>query len=166
MWKFFDSTADRFFALVFALMLMQAPAFFQQYLQRLSGGVDELKGIVATMDAAAKLHGKTLNLYISKFQSSSDVEISHQGKVMLGITERLSHLQEAQRALENAKPLSKPLQWIYHFDLATFKGTLSHFEPALELSIESLLWGITGIFFGLFLYLGVKRALLRLRLLW
>lgn len=157
-----DRTVDRLLVLLFALLFMQSPAFLQQYQQRLSGAHEEIRRVVSEMAESASYHGKSLTAYIKKFQVNSDLEIRAQGDLMQKIVERESYLASGVLSLSSASPLTRPFVFLKHLDTKVALGTFASFKPALELSIESFLWGAVGAFFALFLYSSTKRLVRRI----
>ena len=66
------------------LVASQGPEFSQQYRQRLGGGIDELRQVVARFDADARAHGETPESAITRLRGNADDLASRQGTAMQG----------------------------------------------------------------------------------
>ena len=76
------------FALICAVLLSQAPSFYQQYLQRLGGALDELTVQVEALDARAMDAGMERYQYIRHFQGNDDAVIQGEGDAMVALVSR------------------------------------------------------------------------------
>lgn len=153
-----DKVLDRFFVVAGAFIFCQIPEFFQQYIQRLSGHVEELKRLVAQIQQAAAFSGKALPQYIEKFLSNSDQDFMSQGMLMQQVVQRFNELQETLTAMQEASVFSRPFVFFTHFQKDIAIGTLSSFKPALALTYEGFFYALVGLFAGYCLYILLKNV--------
>lgn len=125
-----------------AVSLSQFPEFSQQYLQRLSGAVDELRAVVVSFDASASAAGITreealAELNASIFQQNLSDNLSGQ------IT-RYERLAADYNTLKEAAPLQR-LTKIYHFaDTNLGRRTWNDFRPAVPVTIDGFICAAIG----------------------
>ncbi len=150
------SVMDRICVVVGALLFMQAPAFFQQYLQRLGGHMRELESQVAMMEKVANAHQKSIQEYISYFQSHTDGMISAQGEIMSSIVLRYEGLKSAFDALLEASLPVRPFSFLYHFKSDIVWESMHYFEPGMTFSAETIVYSAMGGFLGYFLFSLIK----------
>ena len=147
-----------------AVSLSQFPEFSQQYLQRLSGAVDELRAVVVSFDASAAASGITreealAELNASVFQQNLSDNLSGQ------IT-RYERLATNYNSLKQAQPLQRLTQ-IHRFadaDLAT--RTWQDFRPAVPVTVDGFICaaiGFTAAWFALALIFAALPRLFRRR---
>lgn len=150
--KWLSGLLDRIFVVLGAFIFSQAPHFFQHYSQRLGGHVAELQRQIAAMQQAAERSGKSLQSYVQKFLSQSDVDLVSQGEIMQEIIVRHFDLSEAYTALVNASAFSRSFAFLRHFQLDIAKMTLRDFKLGLTFSMEGLIYALVGIGFGYLIY--------------
>lgn len=140
-----------------AVGFSQFPEFSQQYLQRLSGAVDELRAIVLAFDATAASAGLTREEALADLDGStfqSDLQAALAGQI-----QRYEDLSADYSALRKAEPLQRLAQ-VYRFndpDLA--RRTWEDFRPAVPASTDGLIFAGIG-FAGGWLLLGLLLELL------
>jgi len=146
-----------------AVGLSQFPEFSQQYLQRLSGAVDELRAIVLSFDTAAAAAGLTRAAALQEL-SGTPFQTELQTTIAGQIT-RYEALSADYTALSEAEPIGRLAQ-VYRFtdpDLA--QRTWDMFRPALPVTKDGLLcaglgflggWAFVSLVFG-----GLARLLRR-----
>ncbi len=162
MGKLLDTVLDRIFAVLGALIFSQAPAFIQQYTQQLAGSVHELRLQVDQIHQIAKNGDLTIADYMAKFKGSSDTLFQAQGDMLEAILNRYASLSEALTNLEGAGWLARPFVFASHFNSDLFLGTFKHFTPAVNISIEGIVWAFIGLLAGYFLYHGIRQATLEI----
>ncbi len=135
-----------------ALGAAQFPAFYQQYLQRLGGRLDQAESDVGRLiDDAARL-GRTLDAYISELMESGS-EAARQAAIReLERVDNAGALASAYERLSNAPPWQRPVVFADTFDPAIAKDTMAAFQPAFQLTPESLAYGAAGMLLALGLY--------------
>lgn len=152
------SVMDRVCVVAGTLLFMQAPAFFQQYLQRLGGHMRELEFQVAAIEKVANAHKKSLQEYINYFQSHTDGVISTQGEIMNSLVLRYEKFKNAFDSLFEASLAMRPFSFFYHFKADVVGEALHHFEPGITFSAESVIYGAIGGVGGYFLFSLIKKV--------
>ena len=102
-----------------AILLSQFPAFYDQYLQRLGGRLDQARVQVERIDAAARAERMTRNAYIAVFLTSDRSPVHRQGLIMRDQVADLDRLRAAHAALAPAWTFERPV----HFARAKFPST-------------------------------------------
>jgi hypothetical protein len=147
-----DGFADRVLAVAGAVLFSQAPEFFQQYLQRLGGHLDEARRILAQFEQAAGQAGLTLADYIRRTAANTDTAVARLADTMAAAAERVQSLQAAHDALRDASAWTRPFVFLRHLDWDIARGTLSVFKPAVPVTLEGGLYALAGmlLFVGLY----------------
>lgn len=144
---------DRFFVILGALALSQAPLFLQQYTHQLSGHTAELHYQVHKLEVSAAESNKSLKEYIQKFQENADPDFARQGSLMHAMVERLNSFNLSLNALQEASVFAKPVYFIVYFNTEVADATWQTFEFGLSFSAEGLICALIGGFIGyLFFY--------------
>jgi len=146
--KFTQKILERIVISLCAILCMQLPFFMTQYTHQLKGHVDELKLQVKQMEMTASLSGKNLDQYISKFMKNSDPDFASQGKMMRDIRHRFEKLSHAWMQLKNSSAFSRPFVFFRYVQLDIFSGTCNEFKMGISFTVESLIFGLMGIFIG------------------
>lgn len=157
--KFFG----RFSAVLGALVFLQLPLVIQQYQMRLAGHVAELRYQVYLLKETALQSGKSLDEFIQKFTSSSDVDFSRQGELMQAMVTRMEEQTSALMALQQSFVLTKPWVFFYRLDFSILKSTLYSFEFGLSVTFESALYALIGAACGYYIYQLIRRLIARIR---
>jgi Protein of unknown function (DUF2937) len=157
MGSWFGGFLDRVFSVGGAFIFSQIPFFIQQYQQNLSGRLDELTKHVQQMRDAAKLSGKTLHQYIVKFLQSGDADFSRQGQIIQEMVDRWKELTNSSLALNEASPLTRPWEFVSHFNLEIAQSTLKSYSFGLPLTIEGLCYALVGMGAGYALFKGLSK---------
>ncbi len=157
MWKFFDVVLDRIFSVLGALVFSQAPSFITQYIQRLAGSTHELKLQVAHIERMAQTGNLSIADYIQTFLKSDNPLFVSQGEFLGIILERYHNFSEALSRLENAFWLTRPLTFLANVNSDLFSGTMKHFTPAVNISMEGLVYTLIGLLVGYFIYQGIRK---------
>ncbi|MEQ8441048.1 MAG: DUF2937 family protein [Alphaproteobacteria bacterium] len=144
------------FALVCAVLLSQAPAFYQQYLQRLGGALDEATAQVEDLDRRAMDAGMERYQYIRHFQSNDDQVIRAEGDAMVDLVARQVRLEDWLARLEQAPWYMILIELAFHLDPKIAENTARSFEPSLPLSISGGSHAFLGFFFGFLFPSGIR----------
>jgi hypothetical protein len=142
------SLLDRLCVVAGAFVCSQIPEFMQQYIQRLSGHVEELHRLLNQLREAATHSNKSLEQYIEKFTSSSDPDFTHQGEFMQGILARWEELHHALLDITHSSIWVRPLAFLKEFQYDIAHSTFASFEPGISLSLEGLCYAAGGILIG------------------
>ena len=136
----------------------QFPAFYQQYLQRLGGRLDQARLDVDRIRADAASLGRTLEDYIQELLSSGTAVARLAGaREQVRVAEARS-LETAYEALSVAGPLERPLAFVQQIDPGLAEETLKVFVPAMPISPEGFVYAATGLILGLMLMAGGEGA--------
>lgn len=127
-----------------AISLSQFPEFSQQYLQRMSGAVDELRVIVASFDVTAKASGLTRDQALAELNGTGFKEDLR--KSLTTQINRYDKLSQDYNALRRAEPLQRLAQ-LYRFgDPTLARRTWEDFRPAVPVTTDGLV--CAGLGFG------------------
>lgn len=127
-----------------AVGLSQFPEFSQQYLQRLAGSVDELRGFVLEFDQTASAAGITREDALAEIAGSKFLN-QHQDDLAGKIT-RYEQLNANYVALKEAEPLQRLTQ-VYRFtDTDLARRTWDDYRPAVPVTLDGFI--CAGIGFG------------------
>lgn len=142
-----------------AVGLSQFPEFSQQYLQRLSGAVDELRIVAAGFDISAKAAGLTRDEALAQMRGGSEFEATLRDNLenSLGRFERLSADYDRLSNKTALQRLSQPWRFA-DADLA--RRTWDDYKPAVPVTMDGLICAGIGFLGGWFI-LGGLLALLR-----
>lgn len=141
-----------------AAVFAQFPAFYQQYLQRLGGRLDQAKLDVARIAQDAAVLGRSVQAYVEELLESGTEAARLAARRELERLDSADHLQSAYAALRDAGPLERPIAFLQHVDGAIARDTLQVFEPAVPVTLEGLLYGAAGLVAGLVLLSLGERA--------
>ncbi len=127
----------------------QFPEFYQQYLQRLGGRLDQALVQEARIYEAAQSQGLSVADYVARFLQSSDPVFQTEGQVLQAALTDAASLRESLLALSNAGVLERPVELARHFDSDLVSATFQAFTPALPVSTEGLTYAAIGMLLGL-----------------
>ncbi len=160
---------DRALCVLGAVGLSQAPEFFQQYLQRLGGHLDEARLALARYEAVARESGITLAQLIETTRAQAAAPVARLGDVMAEALARVQKLEAAEAALRGASLWERPFVFLRHVDTDIAARAWAVFKPAVPVTTEGLVYAVVGMALALALYQLLVvlpgRALLR-RLRW
>jgi hypothetical protein len=136
-------------ALAGAALLSQFPAFYDQYLQRLGGRLDQARIEATRVEIAARQENLSVPAYIEVFLRNEASPIRRQGQVMRDQYADLVRLEAAFAALREAPIAARPVRFAGHMNNDVASKTLEDFQPALPLGIEGLTYALLGLLSGL-----------------
>lgn len=139
---------DRSISVLCALICMQIPSFFVQYMQRLAGHIQELQRQLGTLTHLAEASGRTLPQYIQKFLNQQDHDFSDQGVWMEALVNRYVDLSHSWQVLQGAESWNRPFIFFAQADRSIALGTWEEFQPALTISTEGMLYALLGVLVG------------------
>lgn len=153
-----DSLIDRALCVAGAVLFSQAPEFFQQYLQRLGGHLDEARRQLAQFRQTAADTGLSLDQLIARTSASTDAAVAPLGEAIHHTATRVDSLQAAHDALLHASAWSRPFVFLSHLDGSIVRSTWSVYRPAVPTTLEGLFYALTGMLVLLAAYhLGLRR---------
>lgn len=141
-----------------ALSLSQFPEFYQQYLQRLGGRLEQALVQEARYYAAAKDAGLTIEEYIARFTTTSDEVLQNEGYIIQATLVDAHDLREALQTMTAAAPFERPFAFLSHLDQQTMNAAFDAFRPALPVTTEGLVYAGVGVLIGLMLWSGCERC--------
>lgn len=158
-----DGLIDRALCVAGTVVFAQFPEFMQQYLQRLGGHLDEARRQLERFRTVAQESGLTLDGLISRTGANTDPAVAKLGGVMRETAARVAHLEQAQAALHDASPWTRPFAFLTHADHDIVRATMHAFQPAVPTTIEGLVYALAGMLVLLVAYHGgVKYPVVRL----
>jgi hypothetical protein len=137
-------------ALAGAAMLSQFPAFYDQYLQRLGGRLDQARIEAARIETAARQEDLSVGAYIEVFLRDAQSPVRRQGQVMRDQYAELVRLEAAFATLRDAPVAARPLRFAGQASGGIARKTFEDFQPALPLGPEGLTYALIGLLGGLF----------------
>jgi hypothetical protein len=135
-------------AILGGISASQFPEFSQQYRQRLGGGLDELRQVIADFDADAARNGLTRQEAMRSYGESAERFFRDRGMSMQTVMSRLQRLETQREGLETAPPVAKPLVVLRSPDRRIVSRAWSDFEPAVPVTFSGLAWGALGLIAG------------------
>lgn len=139
-----------------AVSLSQFPEFSQQYLQRLSGAVDELRAVTVAFDLTASVSGLSREAALAKI-GGSQFEDDLRNDIKANI-DRYERLNADYQTLAGADPLERlAAAWRFR-DLELAQRTWDDFRPAVPVTTDGLIcagigfaggWVLLSLVFGL-----------------
>lgn len=149
-----ESLVDRVLCVLGAVGLSQAPEFFQQYLQRLGGHLDEARMRVAQYEAVAQQSGITLRQLIDTTKAQPVEPVAKLGRVIEEAETRMHTLAAAETALREASLWERPFVFMANLDPDIAGGTWAVFKPAVPMTLEGLVYAGAGMVLALVIYQG------------
>lgn len=143
-----------------AVGLSQFPEFSQQYLQRLSGAVDELRVVATAFDTSARATGLSRDEALSRLQGSEFEDELR--ATMAGQLARYDRLSRDYAALNGAPPLERLAQVWRFSDPELARRTWDHYRPAVPATTDGLICAGIGYGAGWLLIAGLLAGLKRL----
>lgn len=136
---------DRVVCALGAVFAAQAPEFFQQYLQRLGGHLDEARRQLASFETAARAAGKPWAQFVADTSANPDPGLAQLGHTMASTAERAGDLAAAHAALLDASVWTRPWAFLTHLDVAIARATAAVFKPAVPTTAEGAVYAAVGI---------------------
>ena len=147
--------------IVGALGLSQFPEFSQQYVQRLSGAVDELRAVTVVFDGAASAAGLTREEALREMQSGNSGLVSNVGA---GLGERITRYERLNADYEVLAPATPVVRlanvWRFR-DEELVERTWDHYQPAVPVTVDGALTAGIGVVAGWAIVGGLISRLLR-----
>jgi len=155
--------ANGLFAAAGAAGAAQFPAFYQHYLQHVSGRLAQARDDLAPVLEDARQRGLSLSEYLERAQREGG-ELT--GTLVAGYRsthQAFERLREAHQALSRAGPLEQPFALARHLDMRIAESTLESFAPGLPLTPVGGGYALAGLVLGLLLVWTLERPMVVLR---
>ena len=147
--------------LVFAAASSQFPEYSQQYMQRLSGAVNELSGVVAQFDADAESVGLTRSEALQEMSGAG--RMAEARAISMGyVLKRYERLSTDLAVLKNSTTTDKMLNSWRLTEKELMDATWADFRPAVPVTVEGLAFAGGGFALGYALVAGLMAGLGRL----
>jgi hypothetical protein len=131
-----------------AALLSQFPAFFGQYRQQLAGRMAQARADLARVTEEAAKLGLSPEAYLDRAEAEGGQFTRVLVEGARATLEALERLRSAYDAFAQATPLGRPVVFARHFDQEIADSTLAHFQPAVPLTPEGLVYAGTGLLVG------------------
>ena len=143
------------FGLIGAVLLSQFPEFFQQYVQRLGGRLDEVTMQVQALDRRAGEAGKSTPDYIRGFLFHDEPDVRREGLALQALVQRRVALAQAYEALQGAGRWWRAEHFAEHFDWDIASSTFDAYRPAVPVTAEAGVYAGAGFGSGMVLFLAL-----------
>ncbi len=143
-------------ALFGGALFSQFPEFYQQYLQRLGGRLDQAVQRTEEITADARQRGLTVPDYIQRFLDSEQHAL--EGGRMHESFATAERLREALEVLTQAEPWRRAAVFWEHYDGSVAESTYAIFTPALPLTLEGLAYASVGALASVALIVGGRKS--------
>lgn len=150
--RFGETILDRVLCVLGAVGLSQAPEFFQQYLQRLGGHLDEARRQLASFEVVAGQSGITLQQLIDTTKAQAVEPVAKLGGVIADTQARVESLAAAESALREASVWERPFVFMSHVDHDIAARTWEVFRPAVPVTAEGFVYAAVGMLLALGIY--------------
>ena len=135
-----------------AVGLSQAPEFFQQYLQRLGGHLDEARLLLAPYEVLASKSGITVERLIEINRAQPEPLVAKQGDIIANLVARVADLETMERTLREASLWERPFVFLRHVDADIAARTWEVFKPAVPVTAEGFVYAGAGMLLALAVY--------------
>ncbi len=132
--------------LVGAVTLSQFPEFSQQYLQRLSGAVDELRLVTAAFDLTARASGLSRDEALAQIGGTQFTDDLREN--MANSINRYERLEADYSALAGVDPLRRLVRFWHFRDVDLAGRTWDDFRPAIPATTDGLIFAGIGFASG------------------
>ena len=140
-----EGFVDRAVCVLGAIICAQVPEYFQQYLQRLGGHLDEARRQLAAFEQAAQAAGKPWAQFVADTLGNPDGGLAKLGATMRDTAGRVDDLATAQAALLNASVWGRPWAFFAHLDAGIARATAGIFQPAVPTTVEGATYAAIGV---------------------
>lgn len=134
---------DRILAVVLAITAAQAPIYYSQYLQVLSGVRLEAEARYLELQKEAEQLHMSIEAFVTRHEANGDPAFQASGRIHRSTLNRYRQYDAAWQALNSASPSQKPARLWRHFDSRVHDAV--QFKPGLPLDQEGLIWAGIGV---------------------
>jgi hypothetical protein len=143
---------DRVLCVIGAVGLSQAPEFFQQYLQRLGGHLDEARLVLARYEAIARESGISVAQLVELTRAQAAEPVAKLGGAIAEAQARVESLSAAETALRTASLWERPFVFLRHVDADIAGRAWEVFKPAVPVTPEGFVYAGVGMVLALVAY--------------
>lgn len=141
----------------------QFPEFYQQYLQRLGGRLDQARLDLKRLMEDAAILGRSVEAYIQELFASGTEAAEFAARREQERLDGARELEQAYQALSQAGPMERPVAFLRHVDPEIAEATWAQFAPAVPVTLEGFAYAAAGLLLGLLVAatgsLGRRRAM-------
>jgi len=161
MFKLINNIIDRCFFTVSFIVAMQLPEFIQQYIQRLSGHLNEAQFQLAQFQKIAEENYQgSLSTMIVRYRENGEQSIKSTADLIELLATRIENYQAHMAQLTQSDYINTLYQFVIHLDLYIAQATAKQFALALPLNINAISTGAV-IAIGLLVIKELSLMLLR-----
>jgi hypothetical protein len=150
-------------ALLVAATSAQFPEFVQQYSQRLGGAVDELAAFVRRFDDDARASGLDRARAVEQYRLQNGTFLDRRGAAVAETIARYERLLEHKQELDRAGPLGRVVTFVGGYQPDIAGRALGDFAPAVPVTVEGLVFALSGFAASLLAWFSLGRAARRMR---
>lgn len=159
--RFLEGLIERCLIVVGAVIFVQFPQYFGQYMQRLGGHLEEARRVVDQYAKAAATNQISLQEYINIHLNSGNKIFTSTGKLIQGFLDRFNYLENAYKSLQDTTPWNRLWVFVREMDPQIAQQTWLNFTPGIPTTLEALGYALIGILLIWGIYQGIK-SLIRL----
>ena len=141
----------------------QFPAYYNAYVQNLSGRLEQALIHEARVRDAVARSRLGVDDYLARFTDNADPVIRDGGNLAAAALDDAERLRTALASLGDAGALERPLALLVHLDPGVAADAAERFVPALPFSIEGLVYAAVGLIVANGLWRGLQRLFAALR---
>jgi hypothetical protein len=157
--RFLEGLIERCLIVAGAVIFVQFPQYFAQYMQRLGGHLDEAQRQLDQYIKAAADNQVTLQEYIHIHLISGNKIFVSTGKVIQGFLDRFNYLDHAFKSLQGTTPWNRLWVFLRQMDPQIAGQTWQNFTPGIPTTVEALGYALVGILLVWGVYQGIKSLL-------
>jgi hypothetical protein len=140
--KFVFAIIDRLLFTVALILGMQLPVLMQQYLQRLSGQLDEAQHhLMQFKTIANSVFQGDLKALLAHYLAGEDKVMIQTGQLLANLLTRIEHLQTQVNQLNDPSYYQQLYYFVFNVDKTLLQNVLVDYQLAIPLSINSLTTG-------------------------
>lgn len=142
MFTLINTLIDRCLFTLMFIAGVQFPEFINQYIQRLSGHLEESKTQLLQFQSLAEQHfdGK-LSLLVKQYKTNSDPVIVDSATVIEQLVERTVYLENHLALINTSDYVDQVYYFLTHLDSQIFIKTTEFYTLAIPLSVSALSTG-------------------------
>jgi hypothetical protein len=144
MFTLINNIIDRCFFTLSFIVGIQLPEFIQQYIQRLSGHLNEAQFQLQEFQKIAEQHYQgSLATMVIKYKENTEPSIQSTAELIELLGTRINSYQLHLQQVSETDYINKLYQFITNLDIAIAQATAKSFVLAIPLSVDALATGAT-----------------------